>query len=99
MAAKEPLGNTLYDLIAEIAKQRKTLCEEDQFVIVEGAYAAARALDKALKAGTVPASPETLRKLRSAKGKLKRELEEWEVDTEEPESETETKTTPKETPA
>ena len=87
MAAKEPLGNTLYDLIAEIAKQRKGLCEDDQFVIVEGAFAAAAALERALKANTIPASPETLRKLRSAKGKLKRELQEWEVDAEEPAAE------------
>lgn len=93
--AKEPLGNVLYDLIAEVAKNRTALCEADQHEVVESAYAAACALDKALKASTIPSSPETLRKLRSAKGKIKRELQEWDVEAEEPDVDVETATPPK----
>jgi len=88
---REQLGDVLYDLVHEVAKSRAKLCEDNEFAIVESAYAAALALDHALKDGHVPASAETLRKLRSAKGKLKRELQEWE---EEPEPDLEVDTAP-----
>lgn len=89
--AREKLGDVCYDLVNEVAKSRAVLCEAGEFNVVEGAYAAALALDHALKNNHIPASPETLRKLRSAKGKLKRELQEWD---EEPDEDLDVDTTP-----
>jgi hypothetical protein len=95
--AREKIGDLLYDLVNEVAKSRVRLCEADEFGIVESAYAASLGLDVAIKNGHVPSSPETLRKLRSAKGKLKRELQEWEEEAAD-ELEVDTEPTPKGAP-
>jgi hypothetical protein len=73
--AKELLGDVFYDLVAEVTKQREKLCEAHHDEIVESAHTAARTLERGVKQGQIPASPETLRKVRSAKRKLKAELE------------------------
>lgn len=94
--AKELLGDVFYDLVAEITKQREKLCNTHDD-IVESAHTAARVLERGLKAADIPASPETLRKVRSAKRKLKAELEHWQGEFEDDELDVET--APPEAPA
>jgi hypothetical protein len=85
--AKELLGDVFYDLVAEVTKQREKLCEAKHDDIVEAAYTAARVLERGLKTQQIPAAPETLRKVRSAKRKLKAELEHWQGEYEDDELE------------
>lgn len=77
MAKAEPLGDVLYSLLKEIKSEADWCFDEKWHDLVEKAHFTAKAVEKGMKAGSIPtSSPTVIREMGMLKRNLKKRLDE-----------------------